>query len=166
MRKISCISSNLTVGDNTNKLFALPDDLRHENISNDLQTTCRTFEVQLKKLRAENECKENEIAKLKAIILKNETMPSESAEVKELKVKLATVQNELNDRRLQEQDSFQKVLKEMESDENKDLENLSERGDSKRIEDILLTKSVSKNLKSILLVLKLFFNTDLQCNKS
>lgn len=58
-----------TVGDNTNKKFDVPNDLRHESKTNDLQATCCSLEVaksEMEKLRAENETLKNELKDLQA----------------------------------------------------------------------------------------------------
>jgi predicted RNase H-like nuclease (RuvC/YqgF family) len=51
-------SFNISGGDKTNKDLNVPNDLRHESETDDLQSTCRALETQLKQenetLRAEN----------------------------------------------------------------------------------------------------------------
>lgn len=58
-----------TVGDNTNKKFDVPNDLRHESKTIDLQATCCSLEEatsEMEKLRAENEALKSELKDLQA----------------------------------------------------------------------------------------------------
>lgn len=58
-----------TVGDNTNKKFDVPNDLRHESKTIDLQSTCCSLEEamsEMEKLRAENEALKNELKDFQA----------------------------------------------------------------------------------------------------
>lgn len=126
----------------------MPDDLRHENISNDLQTTCHTLEIQLKELRAENDAKDNQIANLNAMIsMKGESLlEAAEAEGKKLRAQVSILSEELKTRSLQQQESFTRLLDEVKTknvDQDGEIDVPSDRGDSDKIDSRLLKKSVS-----------------------
>lgn len=120
----------------------MPDDLRHENISNDLQTTCRTFEIQLKELRAENDAKENKIAELKTMLLEKTDSPADSARVKELEALLDIAQNQMKEQHIQVRESFSRLINDVHLKDTIDGVP-SDRGDSDRIDGRLSKKQVS-----------------------
>lgn len=126
--------------------------MRHENISNDLQTTCQTLEIQLKELRAENDSKAIELAMLKELIKKD--AESGCDEVKDLRAQVALLMAELKSRHAEPQESFKRMLNEAVSKDGK----LNEEGDgdSDKIEVKLKKKAVSQNyIKKIQLFISL-----------
>ena len=126
--------------------------MRHENSSNDLQTTCSTLEIQLKELRAENHAKEIQITKLNALIKKdNGSKAEDGAEVKELRAHVAALMTELESRRVEAKQSFTRMLdevtsKKLENDKDEELSVPSDRGDSDKIDVKLMKKMVSLKL--------------------
>lgn len=139
-------------------MFNETDDVRHENSSNDLQTTCRNLEMKLREneiLREEeNDAHRTEIADLKTKRAINEgaieklqtKLEVSNKEIKKMQLTIEELQAEIKQHQIQPQKSFLAMLEDVKPQQlpAQPGEKLSS-GDTSRIDNKLLKKSVSSS---------------------